>query len=787
MPERLHPGVYVDEISSGNRPIEQVSTSTTAFVGETGRGIPATAHFLTSFDDFTRALGDHLPGPGGYMAAAVEAFFAAGGQRAFAVRVLPSDAQRGEGTPVRVRLGMGGLPAQTWAMQFNAKGAGEWSSAIRVRLSDSVLSPGMAFTAEVLRIEGGVPRVVETYPDLTMDPEDESYFHDQIDNASQYVEVEDLLQEDLNATTRTRFPLPERTAVLRAAPPSERTAGAFSYRVRDGAEIEFRTWNSATDADPVRQAVLFNAANLTASGVATTFGPDGFADLSSADLANVLDHFLTDAFRVVQPANPQSAPEVHAAAASRPYLFLAPNAATATNYNLTARTLALTGAGGAPVQIFAAAGLPAGVDAGAVTPAQLRGLVDDALPDGFEVEARGAGLVIRGPRAAASATLGLTVDGGAPTGVVRVFAVAGEGGDVNLAPDTAQITVSEIRHPFVSPVMRELGFAGRARGYAEDSPANPQSLPISTTITIAGGTDGNDPVTVSDFVGDATDNTGLHALDDQDINLVALPGQNTPDHISALLTYVDQRNDCFAIVDGPGSPERTFETHALDAKQFTDGLPNRSRNSALYYPWLQVPDPVGVGRNPTRYVPPSGHVAGIFARTDNTRGVWKAPAGIEAVVGGAIGLQAKLLDADQDILNPSSVDCLRQFPGTGIVVWGARTLSSDAEWRYVSVRRTGLFLKESIRRGLRWAVFEPNDVDLWSQIRSNITSFMMVLFRQGAFQGATPDEAFEVVCDRSTNPQEKVDAGIVTARVSWAPLKPAEFVVIEITQKTLVA
>jgi phage tail sheath protein FI len=179
-------------------------------------------------------------------------------------------------------------------------------------------------------------------------------------------------------------------------------------------------------------------------------------------------------------------------------------------------------------------------------------------------------------------------------------------------------------------------------------------------------------------------------------------------------------------------------------------------------------------------------MAGIFARTDINRGVWKAPAGIGATISGVIGLQHRLIDADQDLLNPVGVNCLRQMPGAGLIVWGTRTLASDPEWRYVPVRRTALFLKRSLKRGLLWTVFEPNDQDLWDLIRINITSFMLGLFQQGAFQGATPEEAFLVQCDRETNPQELVDQGIVTARVGFAPLKPAEFVVIELFQKSLV-
>jgi uncharacterized protein len=256
-------------------------------------------------------------------------------------------------------------------------------------------------------------------------------------------------------------------------------------------------------------------------------------------------------------------------------------------------------------------------------------------------------------------------------------------------------------------------------------------------------------------------------------------------YLAAGMTYCDERGDCFFLADGPGGADRQIEVKPDDAKQFVESLPTRSKNSAMFYPWIQVPDPVGIGRNPTRFVPPSGHVAGIFARTDITRGVWKAPAGIEASVPEAIGLQYHVIDAEQDLLNPVSLNCLRQFPNVGIVSWGTRTLSADPEWRYVPVRRMGLFLKESLRRGLQWAVFEPNDTELWGRISINITSFMMTLFRQGAFQGSTPDQAFAVVCDSSTNPQENIDAGIVTAQVAFAPLKPAEFVVIEVRQKSL--
>jgi phage tail sheath protein FI len=329
-------------------------------------------------------------------------------------------------------------------------------------------------------------------------------------------------------------------------------------------------------------------------------------------------------------------------------------------------------------------------------------------------------------------------------------------------------------------------------GLDENGRANPilrPALTEDTPIRLDGGTDGTRQVAASDFAGRVTadgERTGLRAFDVVDIALLGIPGRNTPEYLALGMNYADA-NDVFFLADGMGSIDRRFQASADDVRRFVEGLPARSNNAAMFYPWLEVTDPVGVGRAPRRFVPPSGHMAGVFARTDQARGVWKAPAGIEATVPGALDLQHQLIDAEQDLLNPIGLNCIRQFPRVGIVSWGARTLAADPEWRYVPVRRTALFIKESLRRGLQWAVFEPNDQELWDRIRGNISAFMLGLFRQGAFQGAAPEEAFVVQCDRETNPQELVDQGIVTAKVAFAPLKPAEFVVVTISQKALVA
>jgi phage tail sheath protein FI len=214
-----------------------------------------------------------------------------------------------------------------------------------------------------------------------------------------------------------------------------------------------------------------------------------------------------------------------------------------------------------------------------------------------------------------------------------------------------------------------------------------------------------------------------------------------------------------------------------------EGL-NRSDFAGLYWPHIVVPDVVGVGRNPTITLPPSGYVAGLMARTDGRRGVWKAPAGTEAALLGTTAIEHQLNDLHSDELNPDGINALRQIPGAGRVVWGARTLVPASEWRYVPVRRTAIFLRSSIYNGIQWAVFEPNDEPLWASLRASIGGFMDVLFRNGAFAGRTSDEAYFVKVDSETTTEVDQAAGVVNILVGFSPLRPAEFVVVKLSQKT---
>jgi len=264
-------------------------------------------------------------------------------------------------------------------------------------------------------------------------------------------------------------------------------------------------------------------------------------------------------------------------------------------------------------------------------------------------------------------------------------------------------------------------------------------------------------------------------LDQIDLfNLLCIPGEIVTATISTLELYCEGRR-AFLIADAdPGLTNPTNVT----------GPPTTGMNSAYYYPWIQAPDPLN--QNRPSYYPPCGFVAGIYARTDGTRGVWKAPAGTEATLAGSSGVAVPLNDSQNGLLNPLGVNCIRNFSVYGIVIWGARTMQGNDElgsqWKYIPVRRTALFIEESLYRALKWAVFEPNDNPLWAELRLNVGSFMHTLFQQGAFQGQTPADAYFVKCDDETTTQNDIDPCIVNILVGFAPLQPAEFVVIQIQQ-----
>jgi uncharacterized protein len=306
----------------------------------------------------------------------------------------------------------------------------------------------------------------------------------------------------------------------------------------------------------------------------------------------------------------------------------------------------------------------------------------------------------------------------------------------------------------------------------------------------------------SQVIGSDAAKTGIHALLKTDLfNLLYVPplvfmaqtgapaqrlDVDVPTNVLEAGAALCSDERAMLVVDAPRNWDVTAAQNTIDIYRGAVGNP---KNAAIYFPRLRLIDPLQDGQ--LEEFAPGGVVAGIIARTDSSRGVWKAPAGTEAGLGGVLGLSingspATLTDGENGLLNPRGINCLRNLPGIGHVVWGARTLEGAdmlaSQWKYLPVRRLALFIEESLFRGTQWVVFEPNDEPLWAQIRLNVGSFMHSLFIDGAFQGATPREAYFVKCSHETTTQTDIDNGIVNIEVGFAPLKPAEFVVIKIQQ-----
>lgn len=374
------------------------------------------------------------------------------------------------------------------------------------------------------------------------------------------------------------------------------------------------------------------------------------------------------------------------------------------------------------------------------------------------------------------------------------------GGTVAVASEVFRnVSVDPLSPRFVDTVLNEQSALVNVctSAPADESPndgtatvANPDGT-ATTEGTL--GDDGS-AITDSEITGDQAQRTGIFALEAADLfNLLCIPPLARDSDLAdatwaAAASYCQDRR-ALLIIDPPAAWTASPSTAIDDAETGVNGLRGTvgnddAINAAVYYPRLRMADPLSENR--LADFAPCGAVAGIMARTDVQRGVWKAPAGLAASFSGVQGLTYTMTDRQNGVLNPVGLNCLRTFPVAGHLVWGARTLAGAdllaSEWKYVPVRRLALFLEESLFRGTQWVVFEPNDEPLWAQIRLNIGAFMQDLFRQGAFQGSSPRDAYFVKCDRETTTQSDINRGVVNILVGFAPLKPAEFVVIKLQQ-----
>ncbi|MFF4282794.1 phage tail sheath family protein [Streptomyces kronopolitis] len=368
--------------------------------------------------------------------------------------------------------------------------------------------------------------------------------------------------------------------------------------------------------------------------------------------------------------------------------------------------------------------------------------------------------------------------------LVKVGGSVVESFDVSTDRSSARYVVTQVKERSKFLIVEEASAATSG----ELTLPEKQSLALPAASSEASNSEmGSETGVVGHYVGDASRRSGLSGLEAiDDVTMVAAPdlmaaytrGALTREQVKAvqlsMINHCEGMANRMAIIDplpdmGP--------TEVYEWRQNEAGFD--SKYAALYYPWLKVADP---SNGNTFMIPPSGHVAGLWARNDEARGVHKAPA--NEVLRGALDLGIQITKGEQEQLNPAGINCIRTFPGRGIRVWGARTLSSDPSWRYLNVRRLFNYLEESIFQGSQWVVFEPNDERLWATIRRNVAAFLVGEWRQGALFGATPDEAFYVKCDSETNPPDVIESGQVVCEIGVAPVKPAEFVVFRIAQES---
>ena len=659
MPEYLSPGVYVEEIDAGPKPIEGVSTSTVGFVGRAVRGptdgLPV---LITSFPDFRRRFGDYFPDTGGndhYLAHAVFGFFANGGKRCYVRRVVNAD-------------------NSTATARTDAAGATAPVGGVVTRLAQNAISGINTITLSSLR-------GVEAGTNLTL------------------------------------------TQVL----------------------------NGVTTTEPALAVTAYNPATRV-----VTLG---------TNLANSYDSRYTRVDLGIAGATP---------------VIIGASEAGAWGNNLT-------------VQVFPEYG----------TSAQVLSISDAVAPfdtvqltttNGFYI-----GAIVEFDRGGSKVYGKVSAINGTSIDVNPAFAAT-----TDLDPDVGTTTMArtcEFRisasYGTIVEDFSHLSLDNTTNHYYADSinngsnliavddvPDNASTDPFTQpsgadglNVMLAGGVDGNVPGD-SDYIGidnGPNQRSGIRALSDIDeISIIAVPGITSQNVQNEMITHCELLLDRFAILD----PEYNLNSALPDVINQRNRYD--SKYAALYFPKLTAFDP---STSSQITLPPSGHMAGIYAKTDNERGVHKAPANV--VVNSISGLDVAVTKGEQDILNPININVIRAFPGRGLRVWGARCITSDSSWRYVPVRRLFLYVEESIDDGTKWVVFEPNDYPLWARVRQSISNFLTRVWRDGALQGAKPEEAFFVLCSLGTTmTQDDIDNGRLIIQVGIAPVKPAEFVIIRIQQFT---
>lgn len=761
MPEYLSPGVYVEEVDAGPKPIEGVSTSTVGAVGVTVRGPTSGKPVLvTSFPEFVRTFGGYLPQPppgivnnwtgpneeGGMwwrFAQSVQGFFNNGGRRLYVKRAFSADAVASSATA--------GIGLVSELARDAAPAVAPNPQTISLR---HLIDIDVGTVIGLVRGDTGVAIA-------SAGPSAPNFAVTAYDATTRVVTLDAALPEALQAD-RDFAQIHARSA---DPPPAADSTLQFQAKARGawGNSVEIRSrpmvganFTLLPDAGEGDRVVTRVAANANAGDANVTVDPD----LNLAGTTRV---------RI----NGQVYQVVAAAGALPPDPWtLTFDAATPLAVPLAAgvrvEKVRAVNPGGATnqVNVQGAARLYAGAICELDNGTQKdTAIVQTVTGDRVTFVANIANTYLEGDLLRViEAEVAARYTAAADT-VEEIF------GYLRLVSDGTPSSL--IDHINARSELIEVSDAGN---YTDNNLARFPTPPSGGWQSLGGGNDSNGTLTVDDFVGvdgGSGSRTGIQAFQDIDeISIALVPQMWSRTVHNGLIGHCEILRDRFAILD-PRDDLSIEQIRAFRERYDT-------KYAALYYPWIEVRDP-SLGRNVT--VGPSAHMAGIYARVDRDRGVHKAPA--NEVIRGITRIAQDVTQFEQDMLNPNNINALRFFPGRGNRVWGARVITSDAAWKYINVRRLFLFVEESIDEGTQWVVFEPNDESTWTRVRQSVRNFLLLVWRSGALQGETEELAFYVKCDRTTMTQADIDAGRLICEVGIAPVKPAEFVIFRIQQKTL--
>ena len=755
-----YPGVYVAEVPSGVRTIAGVSTSVTAFLGTALRGPINRAITITSFAEFQRRFGGLTSTS--EMSFAVKQFFLNGGTKAIIVRLArdPVAAQRtfdnADAAPIPV-------------LTVTARDQGRAGNNIQIIIDYDTSNPASSFnlTASYTSVDVPEDNVTETYSNLSMSSTHPRYVEAVINEVSELIRVDSLLVAGDFAAfsgTSTSGVLGDVATLVDA------THSDFRILV-DGTDLYTVHINPAADIVPppanhlislcaaiqakLPAGVITCAANGAGDRIIITSGTPG-----ESSRIEVLPGLINDAAGRLRLGVANGGIESDASSTLRP-------AEQPVHSTLTGGAVALADITGPPVPSAGMNSFRLSLDNTTAVQVTIgtAALTGPAIGDFMNEIAQRIRDFVRAlrPGSLAFRDFNCIADPVAGTSLVLSSGTIGSVSSVVVTPEPGD------------------GLADQLNLLVDGSAAT-ATFTQATDIFLQGGSelDITDATRYAIFTGNQALRTGIYALEGVDIfNILCLPGIEDSGILMECDAYCQSRR-AFMIVDAPVGQVQPSQ---ISATMLGTALPH-SKNAAVYYPWIQIANPLNGGA--LRTSAPSGTIAGLYARIDGSRGVWKAPAGTEAVLNGVRRLTYTLTDAENGLLNPLGVNCLRIFPSVNAVSWGSRTLdgadSNASEWKYIPVRRTALFIEESLYRGLKWVVFEPNDEPLWAQIRLNVGAFMHDLFRQGAFQGQKKNDAYFVKCDAETTTQNDINLGRVNIWVGFAPLKPAEFVILYLQQ-----